>query len=135
MAITACFASPLFTLLAGASGAAWWPMHWATAPMRKLLTLPSTTRAHVPPVPAPPLARAPGLVSSLAYAARHGDVQLPRLVSLRVLYGSCVVVLLLWLFSVPCMFGWRLDRRVGLLALVLYGAFQVAYMSAVRQEI
>ncbi|KXZ49118.1 hypothetical protein GPECTOR_23g48 [Gonium pectorale] len=91
MAITACFASPLFVLLAG-------------------------------------------LVTTLTYATRHGNMQLPCDTSLRVLYGAATTILLGWALAVPLLFRFRLSRRVGCLALAAYLAFQAVYITSVMRE-
>ncbi|GLC41714.1 hypothetical protein PLESTM_001231900 [Pleodorina starrii] len=91
MAITACFASPMFVLLAG-------------------------------------------LVTSLTYATRHGDMQLPHDLALRVLYGCSCSILLMWALVVPFVFRFRLTRRVGVLAVLVYAAYQTVYIWAVVHD-
>ncbi|GFR44398.1 hypothetical protein Agub_g5630 [Astrephomene gubernaculifera] len=91
MAITACFASPLFVLLAG-------------------------------------------LVTSLTYATRHGDMALPHDLALRVLYGLSAAILLMWALVVPLVFRFRLTKRVGFLALAVYAVYQCVYIAAVLHD-
>ncbi|EFJ46589.1 Ca2+/H+ antiporter, cation antiporter, membrane protein [Volvox carteri f. nagariensis] len=91
MAITACFASPMFVLLAG-------------------------------------------LVTSLTYATRHGTMELPKDLSLRVLYGCSSSILLMWALVVPFVFRFRLTRRVGVLAVAVYLVYQSVYIWAVVHD-
>ncbi|KAG2492276.1 hypothetical protein HYH03_009516 [Edaphochlamys debaryana] len=91
MAITACFASPMFVLLAG-------------------------------------------LVTSLAYATRHGVMDLPDDLALRVLYGCALVILTMWALVVPLWFRFRLTRTVGFIALGCYACFQAVYITSVLHD-
>ncbi|GLC52890.1 hypothetical protein PLESTB_000685000 [Pleodorina starrii] len=75
-----------------------------------------------------------GLVTSLTYATRHGDMQLPHDLALRVLYGCSCSILLMWALVVPFVFRFRLTRRVGVLAVLVYAAYQTVYIWAVVHD-
>ncbi|GIL86665.1 hypothetical protein Vretimale_11525 [Volvox reticuliferus] len=91
MAITACFASPMFVLLAG-------------------------------------------LVTSLTYATRHGNMELPQDLALKALYGCSCSILLMWALVVPLVFRFRLTRRVGVLAVTVYLVYQTVYIWAIIHD-
>ncbi|GLI67630.1 hypothetical protein VaNZ11_011878 [Volvox africanus] len=91
MAITACFASPMFVLLAG-------------------------------------------LVTSLTYATRHGNMKMPEDLALKVLYGCSSSILLMWALVVPLVFRFRLTPRVGVLAVIVYLVYQTVYIWAIIHD-
>ena len=76
----------------------------------------------------------PGLVTSLTYATRHGNMELPHDLALRVLYGCSSTILLMWALVVPLVFRFRLTRRVAVLAVAVYGVYQIVYISAVVHD-
>ncbi len=73
-------------------------------------------------------------MTSLTYATRYGTTDLPRDLSLRVLYGCGATILVTWALVVPFLFRFRLTRRTALLAFAMYAIYQTLYVYSIIHD-